>query len=183
MVYRWNITGFPISTTWFYKKEKIVGTGVLYWKIFNKWKEIVYNSKFLILKADALYLFEKFRKKIQVWRNFVQSSKASQTTDARSQLGLISVLFIFRMLLLLGLLRLPETHNVLQFPVFFFFSFFFSFFCQPCPGPWNCKSAFLILYISNMAEPGGEFSFFQGNHVEQQLISWYSFSISIRPFP
>ena len=32
----------------------------------------------------------------------------------------------------LMLLRLRETHNALQLPVFFFFSFF-SFFCQPYP--------------------------------------------------
>ena len=48
-----------------------------------------------------------------------------------------------------GLLRLCETYNALQLPVFFFFVFFyFSFFCQLCPVLWNCKSVFVILKIS-----------------------------------
>ena len=42
-------------------------------------------------------------------------------------------------------LRLHETHNALQFPVFFFF---LSFFCHPYPGLGNCVSVFLILKIS-----------------------------------
>ena len=37
--------------------------GVLYCSMFNKWKVIVYSSKFFILKADALYPFEKIQKK------------------------------------------------------------------------------------------------------------------------
>ena len=36
------------------------------------------------------------------------------------------------------LLRLRETHNALQLPVFFLFSFF----CLPCSGLRNCKSVF-----------------------------------------
>ena len=31
--------------------------------------------------------------------------------------------------------------------------FIFSFFCQPCPGLWNCKSVFLILEISQYDIP------------------------------
>ena len=44
------------------------------------------------------------------------------------------------------LLHLRETHNALQLPAFFFFSFsfFFSLFCQPCTGLWRCKSANLL---------------------------------------
>ena len=42
------------------------------------------------------------------------------------------------------LLRLRETHNVLQLPVLFFI---FSFLCQLHPRLRNCKSVFLILKI------------------------------------
>ena len=35
--------------------------------MFSKWKVIVYNSKSLILKADALYFYEKSRKKIKFY--------------------------------------------------------------------------------------------------------------------
>ena len=41
-------------------------------------------------------------------------------------------------------LRLCETHNALQLPVFFFFLLFFY---QPGPGLRNCKSVFLILFM------------------------------------
>ena len=47
----------------------------------------------------------------------------------------------------MNLLRLRETHNALQLPVFFFFSFFYSFFCQTYPGLRNGKSVFMILKI------------------------------------
>ena len=46
-------------------------------------------------------------------------------------------------------MRLRETHNALQLPMFFFlfFFFFFSFFFQPHPGLRNSKWVFLILKI------------------------------------
>ena len=47
------------------------------------------------------------------------------------------------------LFTLRKTHNTLQLPVFFFFSFFLSFFCKPYPGLGNCKLIFLILKISH----------------------------------
>ena len=52
-------------------------------------------------------------------------------------------LFI-KILLDVKLLRLCETQNALQLPVFFFFSLY----CQLYPGLRNCKSVFLILKIS-----------------------------------
>ena len=45
------------------------------------------------------------------------------------------------------LLRLCETYNAFQLPVFSF-----SFFCQTCPGLRNCKSV-LILKTSQYGEP------------------------------
>ena len=40
---------FPIVTTWFYKRKKIVGTGNIYCNIFNKYSLIAYTSTFLTL--------------------------------------------------------------------------------------------------------------------------------------
>ena len=40
---------FPIFTTWFYKRKKIVGTGNIYCNIFNKYSLIAYTSTFLTL--------------------------------------------------------------------------------------------------------------------------------------
>ena len=51
------------------------------------------------------------------------------------------------------ILRLREMRNALQLPVFFFFFLFFSFFGQPCLGLRDCKSVFLILKISQYADP------------------------------
>ena len=57
-------------------------------------------------------------------------------------------------------LCLRETHNASQLTVFFFFFSFFSFFCHLYLGLWNCKSVSLV---PNMADRGGEYSFFQSN--------------------
>ena len=46
-------------------------------------------------------------------------------------------------------LRLRESHNALQLPVFLFLLFF----CQPCLGLCSCKSLFLILKISQNGGP------------------------------
>ena len=75
-------------------------------------------------------------------------------------------------------LRLRETLNALQLPVFFFLSFF-SFFCQPYPGLWHSKSVFLILKNRNMADWRGEFNFFQDIHVRIGIR--IDISISKRP--
>lgn len=66
-------------------------------------------------------------------------------------------------------LRLCETSNTLQLPVFLFF-------CQSCPGVWNWESVFLILKISQY---GGAFSISQGIHVRFDIR--IDISISIRP--
>ena len=69
-------------------------------------------------------------------------------------------------------MRLCETHNDLQLPVFFFFSFF-VFFCQPCPGIRNWESVFLILKTLNMVDRGGEFSFLRAIHIINWYKNWY----------
>lgn len=66
-------------------------------------------------------------------------------------------------------LRLCETSNTLQLPVFLFF-------CQSCPGVWNWESVFLILKISQY---GSAFSISQGIHVRFDIR--IDISISIRP--
>ena len=64
------------------------------------------------------------------------------------------------------LLRLRETHNVLQLSVFFVFvSFFFLFLCQLYPGLWNCQSVFLILKVSQYGGSRPWVQRFQGIHV------------------
>ena len=78
------------------------------------------------------------------------------------------------------LLRLRETHNVLQLSVFFFFvSFFFLFFCQLYPGLWNCQSVFLILKVSQYGGSRPWVQRFQGIHVRIDIR--INISISIRP--
>ena len=66
------------------------------------------------------------------------------------------------------LLRLRETNNSLQLPVFLLY-FFCWFLCQPCPWFWNCKSVFMILKISQYGGGGDDLSFFQGIHVRTDI--------------
>ena len=75
-------------------------------------------------------------------------------------------------------MRLRETHNALQVPVFFFFFSFFSVFGQPYE-TLDCKSLFLMLKILQMADRSGEFRFSQGIHVRTGIR--IDISISIRP--
>ena len=56
-------------------------------------------------------------------------------------------------------LRLRETLNGFQLPVFFLLLFF----CQPCPGLQNCKSLLLILKISH----------YGGERQRDKLNTWY----------
>ena len=76
---------FPISSTWFYKKKKTVGTGTLSCNILSKYKVIVYISNFLNLKANAQYLFENFWGKIrfeETLREKLQSNTDNRCKDA-----------------------------------------------------------------------------------------------------
>ena len=77
-------TSFPISNSLFYKEKKIVGTRMYYCNMFNKCKVIENNSKFPTLKTHVQYPFWKIQKKKIGSKKPRQSSKATQTTDARS---------------------------------------------------------------------------------------------------
>ena len=65
-------------------------------------------------------------------------------------------------------LRLRETQNALQLPVFFF-----SFFCQPYTGLRNCNSVFLILKISQYGRSRRWFQFFPRNPCKNRYENWY----------
>ena len=82
--YQWQ-TVFPFLMTVFTNGKKIVGTGIFYYNMFNKYRVTICTSKFLALKVDALYLFKKSEKSIQVWRNLKRSSKTKQAADTKSQ--------------------------------------------------------------------------------------------------
>ena len=66
-----------------------------------------------------------------------------------------------------SILRLHETHNALQLPLFFFFSFF----CHLYPGLRNCKLVFLILKIS--VDRGGEVQLFPRYPCKNWYKNWY----------
>ena len=71
-------------------------------------------------------------------------------------------------------LGVRETHNALQLPVFFFFSFF----CESYKGLRNCKSVFPILKISQYGGSRQWAKFFQVLHAKIDIR--IDISISIR---
>ena len=70
------------------QRKKIVGPGILYCNMYKIQLMVQYSSKFLTLKTETRYLFQKLKKtkkNFSFKENLEQVSEATQATGARSQ--------------------------------------------------------------------------------------------------
>ena len=118
---------------------KYTAEGITFWLLINV--AITDRIKLLSVMINSIRLILIYWYLLQVLCSIVRCSRPTHiissfllfVTDHHTNHCILIQVFVFI------LLRLHETQNALQFPMFFF-----SFFCQSCPGLWNCKLVFLI---------------------------------------